>query len=274
MAFGIYRFYRLLQPRFREKRIRFFLDLFQPNDATTILDVGGNVYDWHGVVPISYKITILNIASTDSLSEYPTRFTYISGDGRNLPFQDQSFDIIYSNSVIEHLRTQEDQKRFAQEALRVGRNIFVQTPNRWFPVEPHFVTLFFHYLPKRSQRLFLPRLSLRGLFRSGDNVELAQLFDELRLLSFREMKRLFPSCLIHRERLFGFAKSLIAIRTTSPNLQRMERTGARVSRSILELGSSRGASFPSGVEPARRIIRTQNCGESGQRMKSAPLNPR
>lgn len=167
-------------------------------------------------MPITSSITVLNVAPTDSSSEYPARFTYTMGDGRDLPFPDQSFDIVYSNSVIEHLRTHEDQRRFAQEALRVGREVFIQTPHLWFPVEPHFVALFFHCLPKKLQRIFLPRLSLRGLFRSGDNVELQQLFEELRLLSVSEMKSLFPSCAIHRERLFGLTKSLLAIRTTPP----------------------------------------------------------
>jgi SAM-dependent methyltransferase len=212
MGFGIYSIYRLLQPRFRQKRVRFFLDQLHPGDATTILDVGGNVYDWEGVVPISSPITILNLAPTDSSSNFPARFSYQMGDGRSLPFPDQSFDIVYANSVIEHLRTWEDQERFAREALRVGRCVFIQTPNRWFPVEPHFITFFIHYLPKRWQRLFLPKLSFRGLFRSGDNVELQQLFEELRLLSFSEMQTLFPGCTVHRERLFGITKSLIAIR--------------------------------------------------------------
>ncbi|HET6410042.1 MAG TPA: methyltransferase domain-containing protein [Chthoniobacteraceae bacterium] len=211
MPVGIYSFYRLLQPRFREKRARLFLETFAPNATTRILDIGGNVYDWREL-PIESRITVLNVAPTDSSTAYSDRFDYVQGDGRNLPFADQSFDIVYANSVIEHLRTFDDQRRFGTEALRVGRRVFIQTPNRWFPVEPHFVTLFVHYLPKSVQRLVLPRLSFRGLFRSGDDVNLKALFDELRLLSARELGAIFPGCRVHRERMLGLTKSLIAIR--------------------------------------------------------------
>jgi hypothetical protein len=78
------------------------------------------------------------------------------------------------------------------------------------------VTFFFHYFPKGMQRLFLPHLSFRGLFRSGDNIDLKQLFRELRLLSRRGMRKLFPGCEIYTERLLGLPKSLIAIRQTPP----------------------------------------------------------
>jgi SAM-dependent methyltransferase len=214
MPFGIYSFYRLLQPGFREKRARLFLETFDPTATSRILDIGGNVYDWRDV-PLESRITVLNVAPTDSSPEFPERFSYVQGDGRALPFADQSFDIVYANSVIEHLQSIENQKQFAREALRVGRGVFVQTPNRWFPVEPHFVTLFLHYLPKPVQRFLLPKLSFRGLFRSGDDANLRALFDELRLLSVGEMRGLFPGCTIHKERLLGMTKSMIAIRKSA-----------------------------------------------------------
>lgn len=211
MGFGIYSLYRKWAPGFREKRVRLFLDTFQPNEKTSILDVGGIAGYWRDI-PISSPVTVLNLGETDSTITDPSRFTYVQGDGRSLPFDDQSFDIVYSNSVIEHLYTGENQERLAAEIQRVGRGIFVQTPNRWFPIEPHFITLFFHYFPKTMQKLFLPHFSFRGIFRSGDNIDLRQLLRELRLLSRRQLRKMFPGCEIWSERLLGLAKSLMAVR--------------------------------------------------------------
>ncbi|HZI33771.1 MAG TPA: methyltransferase domain-containing protein, partial [Candidatus Binatia bacterium] len=140
------------------------------------------------------------------------RFVEEIGDGCALKYADKSFDIAYSNSVIEHLHTWENQKRFAAEIRRVGRGVFVQTPNRRFPIEPHFVTFFIHFLPPRLAKKLLPTFSFRGLFRSGDNNDLRKLANELRLLSLRELKELFPDCEIHREKWFGLTKSFIAVR--------------------------------------------------------------
>jgi SAM-dependent methyltransferase len=215
MAFGIYQFYRLFQPGFRRQRTELFLRLFHPQAATRILDVGGFPADWDGVVPIESQITLVNLELKPVDKPWPKRYVEELGDGCALRHADQSFDIGYSNSVIEHLQTWENQKRFAAEIRRVGKSLFVQTPNRWFPIEPHFVTAFVHFLPARLARKLLPVFSFRGWFRSGDNIELKKLADELRLLSFREVKELFPDCEIHREKYFGFTKSFIAVRRTN-----------------------------------------------------------
>jgi SAM-dependent methyltransferase len=215
MAFGIYQFYRLFQPGFRRQRTELFLRLFHPQAATRILDVGGFPADWDGVVPIESQITLVNLELKPVDKPWPKRYVEELGDGCALRYADQSFDIGYSNSVIEHLQTWENQKRFAAEIRRVGKSLFVQTPNRWFPIEPHFVTAFVHFLPARLARKLLPVFSFRGWFRSGDNIELKKLADELRLLSFREVKELFPDCEIHREKYFGFTKSFIAVRRTN-----------------------------------------------------------
>jgi SAM-dependent methyltransferase len=212
MAFGIYQFYRLFQPGFRQQRIELFIGLFKPSSATRILDVGGFPSDWDGVVPVESHLTFVNPDRKPAGKPWPARYVEEIGDGCALRFADRSFDIGYSNSVIEHLHTWENQKRFASEIRRVGKRVFLQTPNRWFPIEPHFVTVFVHFLPTRIAKKLLPVLSFRGFFRGGDNINLRTLASELRLLSFREMKELFPDCEIRREKWFGLTKSFIAVR--------------------------------------------------------------
>jgi hypothetical protein len=213
---NIYALYRVFQPGFRQRRMSLFVGLFRPEAATKILDVGGHVYDWEGIVPIDSSITLLNLVYPCMETAVPRRFTCHLGDGRKMPYADQSFDVAYSNSVIEHLRTFEDQKQFASEIRRVGRQVFVQTPNRWFFIEPHFIAPFVHFLPRRLARSLIRVCSLRGLIRRGDNVEIKTLFDELRLLTHRELRELFPDCEIHRERWLGMTKSFIAIRRHRP----------------------------------------------------------
>jgi hypothetical protein len=218
MSFGIYQLYRLIQPGFRQRRIQWFMDLFQPDETTSILDVGGFQYYWEDIAAVRSKITVLNLYHPTPKTADP-RFTRETGDARKLAHADRSFDVAYSNSVIEHLRTWDDQQKFASEIRRVGRQVFVQTPNRWFPVESHFLTIFVHWLPWRVAAKLLPLCSFRGWFRSGDNVELKQLANELRLLDYRQMQALFPDCEIHREKWLGLTKSLIAVRREAASLK-------------------------------------------------------
>jgi len=149
---NIHSVYRLFSINFRKKRMGTFFQILKPIENATILDVGGNIFDW-SLVKGKPKITILNIKLPKNYGlEYKNTVKFVLGNGLNLPFRDNSFDIGYSNSVIEHLETLEKQKQFAKEIMRVGENIFVQTPNKYFFVEPHILTPFIHYLPKGVQR--------------------------------------------------------------------------------------------------------------------------
>jgi len=212
MGFGIYEFYRWFQPGFREKRTRLFLDIFHPDATTRILDVGGLVKLWHNEVPIDSSVTCLNLDYYPVPPEAPQRYRSLMGDGRKMDFPDRSFDIACSNSTIEHVGDWGDQQRFAAEVRRVGRQYFVQTPNRWFFIEPHFISPFIHFLPRAWARKLLPWLSLRAWMRHGDNRDLNELAGELRLLDYGELKALFPDAEIHREKWLGLTKSFIAIR--------------------------------------------------------------
>jgi len=114
----------------------------------------------------------------------------------------------------------------------VGKQVFVQTPNRWFFLEPHFLALFVHYLPWSIARRLVRFCSIRGLLRCGDDVDLNQLAEELRLLNLQELKDLFPDCEIYREKWFGMTKSFIAIRAIAKRNVRIEADCCRLSARI------------------------------------------
>ncbi len=215
MGLSIYSLYRLIQPGFRTKRLQLLIAQFRPTAATRILDVGGYAGDWQDGPVADSSVTLLNLSFPPG-PPLELRFHCVEGDARRLPFADGSFDLAFSNSVIEHVGEFADQQRFAAEIRRVGRGVFVQTPNRWFFIEPHFITPFLHYLPRRLARPLLRVFSLRAWLRRGDNVDLRTLAKELRLLSYREVKELFPDCEIHRERWLGMTKSFILLRRVPP----------------------------------------------------------
>src|SRR5262249_42949501 len=119
------------------------------------------------------------------------------------------------NSVIEHLGDRQSQQAFAREVVRAGARYFVQTPNRWFPVETHLLTPFVHFLPRRWQRVIVPRFSVWGLI-SGAPADRREFYlqhylNDVRLLCHRQMRELFPDGVIVRERFLGLTKSLIAV---------------------------------------------------------------
>jgi hypothetical protein len=128
----------------------------------------------------------------------------VRADGCDLPFSDKSFDVAFSNSVIEHLGTFDAQRRFGQELRRVGRRYFIQTPNYWFPIEPHYLFPFFQMLPYGLQRWLHTHFDI-GTFKKTDP------FGTIRLLTKREVKRLFPEARIEAERVGPLVKSWYAV---------------------------------------------------------------
>lgn len=199
--------------RFRRRRMNRFFALFAVHPKTRVLDIGGAPYTWDDESdtsqpggPGEFPVTFINIRSIDPLKH--RRFTFLEGDATRLPFADNTFDIAFSNSVIEHLGTWERQQAFAHEARRVARGLWIQTPARSFPIEAHFLAPWIQYLPKHVQHQIV-RWTPRGLLQP----EVAhEIVDEVRLLTYREIKQLFPDCRILKERFFGLTKSYIAVR--------------------------------------------------------------
>jgi SAM-dependent methyltransferase len=165
-----------------------------PGPGETVVDVGCGPAGLAAFEPDA-AITGVDRVNRPGYADGNRRF--VEADARALPFENRAFDIAWSNSVIEHLDPS-DRARFAAEVRRVAGRYFVETPNRWFPVEPHLLLPLFH---------FLPRAVRRRLWRFGVSDDP---FSDIRLLGAAELRRLFPDAVIIRERFGPLTKSLIA----------------------------------------------------------------
>jgi ubiquinone/menaquinone biosynthesis C-methylase UbiE len=180
---------------------------------SSVLDIGGTPDNWQ-LVAVSPRLVLLNMPRAHA--DLAGAAQWVAGDGRQLPFRDAAFDVVFSNSVIEHVGDAASQERFAREVARVGRAYWVQTPNRWFPVEQHLLTPLVHWLPRRWQRAILRRGTVWEALThpTPDRREfyIEHFLNDVRLLSFRQVGSLFPGARIIRERFLGLTKSLIAWR--------------------------------------------------------------
>jgi hypothetical protein len=213
-----------LGSRFRRARIKPLLDMIaavaRKKGSCAILDVGGTRKYW-GIVPAEFlaehgvAILITNIddkTGTITRDETDPVFSYQYADACNLPYGDNEFDIVHSNSVVEHVGTWGDQVAYGREIARVAPSYFVQTPNYWFPWEPHFGTPLFQYLPVPWQ-VHLLMSGKRGFRQQEPTIDAAvRSIQSCQLLDMRRFQVLFPNAVFTRERFLGLTKSLIAIR--------------------------------------------------------------
>ncbi|NIM61889.1 MAG: hypothetical protein GTO30_09600, partial [Acidobacteria bacterium] len=93
----------------------------------------------------------------------------------------------FSNSLIEHLGSRDRQAAFASEIRRVARGLWVQTPARCFPFEPHLLGFFVHYLPVRWQRRLVRHFTFWGLNSRPSQERIDRVLRETRLLDYSEM---------------------------------------------------------------------------------------
>lgn len=195
----------------RTKRFRLFLSLLERTPRPIrILDVGGTQSFWEQMgfanIP-DIQIVLLNITK-EPVSH--GNFTSVVGDARSLDaYADKEFDIAFSNSVIEHVGTFTDQQRMAQELRRVGKRYFLQTPYRYFPIEPHFIFPGFQFLPVAFRIWLITHFALGCFPRFHDREAARRAVDEIRLLSRNELRQLFPEGTHVDEKFLGLTKSLM-----------------------------------------------------------------
>jgi hypothetical protein len=174
-----------------------------------ILDVGGTVrywatMPWQELQPV--RITLLNLM----LQPVIAPFSSVVGDARALPFPNRSFDVVISNSSLGHVGPYGDQARMAREVERVGARYFVQTPNERFPIDWRTLVPAYHWLPETWQAWGFAHLRIGIYPMAPDRQTADQWARRVRNVTGTELRQLFPSARLKRERVGPWTKSFTA----------------------------------------------------------------
>ncbi len=204
------RLFSYLHTKSREEKFRLFVKLLNPTPSMRILNVGASgpntafAEQFESLYEYPNQVTGGGISLAE-VQDYQRSFPGVMAvvfNGCALPFRDKSFDVVYSNAVIEHLTDHYAQQRFAAEVVRVGRGWFVTTPNLYYPVEPHYHLPLVQFLPQRWQRSLV-----RGLGRTP--------YGNLNLLTKRQFRGLLPEGDVIGCRVTFYPETLIAYRPPS-----------------------------------------------------------
>lgn len=203
---------RSISRHLRGRRFAFFRKLIEPlPKPVRILDVGGTQDFWEGmdyVDPERASITVFNLMA--SVSRH-SNITTASGSACDMSmFEDAQFDVVFSNSVIEHVGSRDDQQAMAREIQRVGERYFVQTPNLYFPIEPHFMFPYFQFLPLGAKVWLLMHFPLSWSGRFSDRGRAIKMANWVNLLDRGDFAAMFPGAQLYEEKVFGLTKSFVA----------------------------------------------------------------
>ena len=175
-------FYKLIKKTIlnaRENFFKHFIHFTEYNDNQSLLDIGTtpSLDIEQNIILEKTKnnknITCLSNQDCSILEKkYPNIKGFIIGDGTNTNFKDMSFDIVHSNATLEHVGSYNNQIAFVKEALRVSKNhVFIQTPNRFYPIDFHTNLPLIHWLPKKLHRKILRFIGL-NFYSTEENLNL------------------------------------------------------------------------------------------------------
>ena len=201
------RIFRLLLDPFssivRKRRMQLFVKLIAPTSGMSVLDLGGQPAIWDSVKPV-LNITCLNLPGVANNGHNTHHnITYIEGDACSMPYFNRGdFDIVFSNSVLEHVGGADKQLEFANEVQRISDIYWIQTPCKYFPIEAHCGMPFWWFYPSCLRSYFIDRWSKKL-------PAWTEMVASTTVISKEELKHLLPKSKIITE-CFIVPKSLIA----------------------------------------------------------------
>lgn len=182
-----------------------------------LLDMGGTTgfwSVWRDLLDFEHlTITCVNLAEVQQADTPGLPVIARAGNACAMPeFEDNAFDIVFSNSVIEHVGLWPNKIAFAKEARRLAPSYMIQTPNFWFPIDPHSRFAFLHWLPRTvSYRVHM--MMRTGFYpKTSDLDEAMRYAEDADMLDTPQMAHLFPDATIETERFMLLTKSLLAVR--------------------------------------------------------------
>jgi hypothetical protein len=183
-----------------------------PKPTDLVLDVGVIDTTWRSsnflesAYPWPEQLTAVGLEPMPTFQRVFPAVKFVVADGRHLPFAEQSFDIGFSNAVIEHVGSRANQRRFVAELVRTCRTVFIATPNAAFPIDPHTLLPFVHWLPRCLRH---PILRVTGNRKWASE-------EALNPLRAGELAKMFPSGVsvrVERQRVLGMTTVLMVVAT-------------------------------------------------------------
>lgn len=197
----------------RARRAQLFLQTFPELGSMRVLDLGGIAAMWESMPILPEQVVLMN--KGDLPVPAGSVFTALSGDACEPPesILAEKFDLVFSNSVIEHVGGHHRRLRFAETIHALAPRHWIQTPNRYFPIEPHWMLPGFQFLPTRAKADIMRVWPGHYQRLSGDPTERLGCVLSVELLTRSEFTFYFPTSDVLTERLFGLPKSLIAVKS-------------------------------------------------------------
>ena len=203
--------------QFRQKRFELLkngIEKLIQKDHFKILDIGGDIQYWKNIrwQHPACKIHLLNLYESIIPENETHQFSSSVGNGLSLEYKKGEVDLIFSNSVIEHVGSYANQQIFAGEVRRVSDKYIVQTPSIWFPLEPHSLIPLFQFLPHPIRALLIMTFNINYFPKAKTYKAAIKVSHSTLMFTHKRFKQLFPEAEIQVERFLGIPKSYTAIK--------------------------------------------------------------